>query len=73
MAYRIAITYTQESGDKVDQRTISEDFSDDPFIHSIKQAVFTEELTSAMNRISQRLTTMAQEAMQGGKPGGKPQ
>jgi hypothetical protein len=75
MAYRIAITYTQESDDAVDHRTLTEDFSSDPLVHNIKQEIFTEELTEALNRISKRLVAAARTAIEGnkpGNPGGKP-
>lgn len=70
--YRIAITYTQETGDTVDHRTLSEDFSADPMIHNIKSQIFTEELAEASKRISNRLTALVGEAIAGNKPGGKP-
>ena len=71
MAYRIAITYTQETGDKIDHRTMTEDFSDDGYVHSVKQEIFTEELTEALNRISKRLIAAAQSVIEKpGKPGG---
>ena len=69
MAYRIAITYTQESGETVDHRTLSEDFSDDPLVHNIKCDVFTEEMTEALKRISKRMTDIAAEAITANKPG----
>ena len=65
MAYRIAITYTQETGDTVDHRTLSEDFSENFIFHEAKCQVFTEELTEASKRISNRLTAMAIEAAGG--------
>lgn len=57
--HKLTITMTQETGDVIDNRTLTEDFSADTSVHLIKTQVFTEELAKAMINITKRLTDMA--------------
>jgi len=61
----------QETDGEIDGNTLIEDFSEDTVVHVIKQKVFTEELTKAVNAIAQQLSDMALGEITGGKPPGK--
>ncbi len=56
--YRLKIQFTQETDGRVDNRTMTEEFSDDGQFHNLKTQVFTEELTKCILAITTRMTTL---------------
>ena len=69
--HRIAISMVQETDGQVDGNTLIEDFSEDGVVHVIKQKVFTEALTTAINEAAQQLANMALDEMTGKTPNTK--
>lgn len=61
--HSIEINMTQSTSGEADNVTLVQEYSDDSAIHVIKTQVFTDEITSAINRATQRLTSMALEEM----------
>lgn len=67
--YRLCLTFLQETDGDIDNRTLSEEFSDDVNFHLIKTQVWTEELTAALERITKRLTDAGLAVGNGDNPG----
>ena len=60
--YELKLLFTQSTDDRVDNRTLTEEYSDDANVHALKTQILTEELTSMMNRFTTRMTNLAMEA-----------
>lgn len=62
-AYKLTLTFTQETGGNVDGRTLVEEYSSDLPVHLLKTQVFTEALTKAVNDATQKLTNMGLQSL----------
>jgi len=63
--YKLMISFTQSTDGEIDNRTLCEEFSVDPFTHAYKTKVMTQELSKAITAITDRMTDAAMEALGG--------
>ena len=57
--YEFVIRVEQKTNGKVNGRSLVEEFSSDPNVHSIKTQVFTHYMTEALDKATKDLTDMA--------------
>lgn len=71
MSYKLTVQLIQQSGDHVDNTTLSEEISEDENTHLLKTKVFVDVFSRALNEATQTLIDGALSGEDGKKPTGK--